>query len=448
MVSKLQLLLILCLSLCGNANILYTDQVTDLTTRPWTHLVQNGDFNIYRNRMSINNFRLALGDVNLILNIPRDGYKVFIGPDIETVKNALEEYRGTYFDTSTFLSGTSNVSLPISETAYIGILSGSNYDISIWVESFNGYRIAALFLGIYLFIKAKSLVKNAVFYYTTGAFAGLLAGFLILFYIAYRFLPKKYSILPMYLGGWGFITFILNLFWSEIKNFMGTHIIYMQLYVALSVIIMMAIFYRNGPPSDIRSINLCQWTIQLVGIILIFLSSRMVEFAGTIIVLLISFYYLMGPVIDVLGAAGKVKSKLFKSPPRPRKLLTEEEYEIEGEEYTRKELEKLKSFCASPGGDAWKIISRVHEPQKLASFVYNDEDPVSYIGFREDDFDIDTSSDSTFGDSFEREQIELLKKNLRDSKKRHRQSKKRNQKEVLQDEYGIKTMNFLTDDEL
>jgi len=49
--------------------------------------------------------------------------------------------------------------------------------------------------------------------------------------------------------------------------------------------------------------------------------------------------------------------------PKPR-LLTDEEYERQGREETRKALEALREYCQSPDCNAWKTMSRLSSPQK------------------------------------------------------------------------------------
>ncbi|NWW66360.1 NMP1A protein, partial [Ifrita kowaldi] len=59
-------------------------------------------------------------------------------------------------------------------------------------------------------------------------------------------------------------------------------------------------------------------------------------------------------------------SKLGPSPPR---LLTEEEYRLQGEVETRKALAELRSFCQSPKFSAWSAVSRIQSPKRFADFV-------------------------------------------------------------------------------
>ncbi|NXY10990.1 NEMP1 protein, partial [Pteruthius melanotis] len=59
-------------------------------------------------------------------------------------------------------------------------------------------------------------------------------------------------------------------------------------------------------------------------------------------------------------------SKLGPTPPR---LLTEEEYRLQGEVETRKALAELRSFCQSPDFSAWSTVSRIQSPKRFADFV-------------------------------------------------------------------------------
>ncbi|KFW91794.1 Transmembrane protein 194A, partial [Phalacrocorax carbo] len=55
--------------------------------------------------------------------------------------------------------------------------------------------------------------------------------------------------------------------------------------------------------------------------------------------------------------------------PNAPRLLTEEEYRIQGEMETRKALEELRSYCKSPDFSAWTVVSRIQSPKRFADFV-------------------------------------------------------------------------------
>lgn len=54
-------------------------------------------------------------------------------------------------------------------------------------------------------------------------------------------------------------------------------------------------------------------------------------------------------------------SKLAPSPPR---LLSEEEYRLQGEVETQKALAELRSVCRSPDFHAWSTVSRIQSPKR------------------------------------------------------------------------------------
>ncbi|NXH41630.1 NEMP1 protein, partial [Dicaeum eximium] len=55
--------------------------------------------------------------------------------------------------------------------------------------------------------------------------------------------------------------------------------------------------------------------------------------------------------------------------PTPRRLLTEEEFQLQGEVETRRALAELRSFCQSPQFSAWTTVSRIQSPKRFADFV-------------------------------------------------------------------------------
>ena len=52
-------------------------------------------------------------------------------------------------------------------------------------------------------------------------------------------------------------------------------------------------------------------------------------------------------------------------PPKIR-LLTEEEYQQQATEETKKALDELRNFCRSPDCHAWKTMSRLNSPARYS----------------------------------------------------------------------------------
>lgn len=51
--------------------------------------------------------------------------------------------------------------------------------------------------------------------------------------------------------------------------------------------------------------------------------------------------------------------------PDRRRLLTEDEYRIEGIKETNKALNELKGYCSSPDCNPWKTVLRLKDPIRL-----------------------------------------------------------------------------------
>ena len=51
----------------------------------------------------------------------------------------------------------------------------------------------------------------------------------------------------------------------------------MVAYVVAAALISFAVLYRMSPPSDVRSLNLIQWTIQLVAVAFVYLGCPLKE---------------------------------------------------------------------------------------------------------------------------------------------------------------------------
>ncbi|VDM79063.1 unnamed protein product [Strongylus vulgaris] len=79
------------------------------------------------------------------------------------------------------------------------------------------------------------------------------------------------------------------------------------------------------------------------------------------------------PIHKILAWIISRRKKLF--PPK-RRLLTMEEYQKEGQETTRRELERLRQYCRSPDADVWSITSKVRDPRRFARFIDGKEQHV------------------------------------------------------------------------
>ncbi|OWF35332.1 nuclear envelope integral membrane protein 1-like [Mizuhopecten yessoensis] len=152
-------------------------------------------------------------------------------------------------------------------------------------------------------------------------------------------------------------------------------------YVILAGLISFCACYRYGPVTDTRSLNLIQWFIQLVSLILIYHGTQLPELSVIIIVHLLALYNIpKGWYMNRFTYY--LRFKFFTS---KRKFLTEDEYIKQTNEETTKALEELRSFCQSPKCDTWKVVSHLSTPLKFAKFLEVDSWHVTDHELREYD---------------------------------------------------------------
>ncbi|KAG8585670.1 hypothetical protein GDO81_005103 [Engystomops pustulosus] len=209
--------------------------------------------------------------------------------------------------------------------------------------------------------------RSQLFYYGTGMSVGMVASILILVFLLSRLLPKKSPFYMLLVGGWSFSLYVIQLVF---KNFQGICTEYWQYllgYLAVVGFISFAVCYKYGPLENERSINLLNWTLQLLGLLLMYIGIQVRNVALAMIVVAFCTKQIEYPV-RWAHCLYRILVKNRRRPEPPR-LLTEEEYRKQGEEETRKALEDLRQYCSSPDFQAWKVISRIQSPKRFADFV-------------------------------------------------------------------------------
>ncbi len=116
--------------------------------------------------------------------------------------------------------------------------------------------------------------------------------------------------------------------------------------------------------TDIRSLNLIQWTLQLVALIVIYLSSYY-QAASLSLALAILLWAVIPAKLKT-----RIQLQYQQRIVKPKKrMLTESEYLDQTRVETAKALNELRSFCKSPKCDAWRVTSRLQSPSRFAEFV-------------------------------------------------------------------------------
>ncbi|XP_041860663.1 nuclear envelope integral membrane protein 1 [Melanotaenia boesemani] len=236
------------------------------------------------------------------------------------------------------------------------------------IRKFDIYLFLVFLSGALLFVFADSLSRSQVFYYSAGMSTGMIASLIILFFILARFLPKKSPFYLLILSGWSFSLYTIQLVCRNLSLILREHWHAALGYVSVVGFISFAVCYRYGPLSDEKSINILSWTLQLFGLFLIYLGIQIQQVAFAIIVAALFSKNLEYPVSLAVAAWRKIRKRIYWKP-EPRRLLTEEEYQKQGEEETRHALEELRKYCNSPEFSPWKAVSRLQSPKRFADFI-------------------------------------------------------------------------------
>ncbi|XP_014670924.1 PREDICTED: nuclear envelope integral membrane protein 1-like, partial [Priapulus caudatus] len=224
-----------------------------------------------------------------------------------------------------------------------------------------------LFVCFDIIIAVVVLYRNVVFYYSSGITIGVLASLLIIVFLVSRFIPKKVGAYSVLVGGSSVVVYFFRFLWENISSVLQAYMIYVAAYVAIAATVSFAVCYRKGPVTDARSLDLIQWAMQAVALAAVYYGTQVDEVSVGIVLAVIAMRVL--PAVPCGGFVTKAWQRRF--PPKPR-LLTEEEYQQQGEEETRRALEELRRYCQSPACSPWKTVGQLKTPSKFASFIEGD----------------------------------------------------------------------------
>lgn len=170
------------------------------------------------------------------------------------------------------------------------------------------------------------------------------------------------------MSGWTLAAYLGQIIFDNIQSILMSYQTYILMYVLASSIISFSICYYKGPPKNTRSQDLIKWSLQLLGLLMIFFCSDLRE--ATLGIIAASFFLYYVP-LDFFGGIRRFWRRKF---PQKRRLLTQEEYEEQGRIETEKELTKLREYLKSPKcKEPWKIARNLTNPGRFASFVEGDE---------------------------------------------------------------------------
>ncbi|NXO05218.1 NEMP1 protein, partial [Rhinopomastus cyanomelas] len=247
--------------------------------------------------------------------------------------------------------------------------SDTDYSI-VLSRRFDPKLFLVFFLGLILFFCGDTLSRSQLFYYSAGISFGLLASLLVLIYVMSKAMPRRSPVYFLLLGGWSFSLYLLQLFFKNLQDICKSYWQYLVGYLLLVGLLSFAVCYVYGPLKNERSINLLSWGLQLLGLLLMYLGIRIHPVALALVVIAICTKNMDYPLQWAFAAYRRVQR--VRQKPSPPRLLTEEEYRIQGEVETLKALEELRNYCRSPDFSAWTAVSRIQSPKRFADFMCGD----------------------------------------------------------------------------
>ncbi|XP_052092295.1 nuclear envelope integral membrane protein 1-like isoform X2 [Mytilus californianus] len=271
----------------------------------------------------------------------------------------------------------------------IGIHSNQQYTAEFKYKRIELWYVAYLFIGLLIFLYAKHLSQNVNLQYGSGVSLGIIASLLILMIILHRVFPQSLKKLGylMVLSSCCASMYFWQLFATSFSSTVMSYWKWILGYIAVTGFLSFGACYKYGPITDQKSLNILKWLIQALGVLMIYQGTQIPQISVAIIMVILTIYNLpKGLYSNKLTRY--FRYRLFK--PKVR-LLTEEEYQKQGYEETKKALEDLRKFCQSPDCKPWKVISKLKSPDRFASFIegdswhVNDQELLEYDSFNDEE---------------------------------------------------------------
>ncbi|CAH1647261.1 unnamed protein product [Spodoptera littoralis] len=256
-----------------------------------------------------------------------------------------------------------SVSINLFTPTCMAINTRERHTIELQVLRVDLWRIMLMAAGLVLIFSSRALCGNPVFFYLCGIFVGVFASFMVLVYYISKLLPRKTLTYGILIGGWTVGVYLFQQVWENIRTLVLTYQTYMFWYTMIISFVSFVVCYRIGPPRNQRSKNLVMWTLQCVGVLMIFFSSEYQEASAAVIIASLVAKYFPQSLINRISGYWR-----RKFPPK-QKLLSSEEYYEQGARETKMALENLRKYCSSPDCAQWKIMLKLNDSKRFASFV-------------------------------------------------------------------------------
>jgi hypothetical protein len=120
----------------------------------------------------------------------------------------------------------------------------------------------------------------------------------------------------------------------------------------------------HGPIENERAIKLLVINLDIAGLACIYYGCSSQEFAFLVYATMI-----LACLWQFLSEKRCFEYFTYRYLTPKRKLLTNEEYEREGQEYTAKALSRLRDFCKSTDCNSWKVLRRLKKLDRFLEFI-------------------------------------------------------------------------------
>lgn len=173
--------------------------------------------------------------------------------------------------------------------------------------------------------------------------------------------PLMYGVLA---SGWTLAAYLGRMLLENIQPILMSYQKYVLIYIFVTSLLSFGICYYKGPPKKPRSKDLIKWSLQLIGVILIFFASEMREASVALIIVCFCLYFFP------TGIFRAVRNFYRRRFPEKRRLLSIEEFEEQGRVETEKALAELREYLKSPKcKNQWSLVKNLSQPIRFASFV-------------------------------------------------------------------------------
>ncbi|KAI8423721.1 hypothetical protein MSG28_012752 [Choristoneura fumiferana] len=347
--------------------------------RDISSLKQNIDIYCYRGTSK--NILALWQTARFHIRIKNDEFSQYIGGSPEEVHKEYTEDSYGWSVVSPFHKRTSRtMAIDLFNTTCMAINTKHKHSIELQIIRVDIWRVLLMVAGLVTVWASRPLSSNPVFFYLCGVLLGVSASFMLLVYYVSKLLPRKTLTYGVLIGGWTVGVYIFQQLWENVRSIVLSYQTYVFWYTLATGFVSFVVCYRVGPPTDRRSRNLVMWTLQGVGVLMIFFSSSYQEASAAAVLLALLVKYFPQSVLNAVQGYWR-----RRFPPRPR-LLTSEEYYEEGARETKHALENLRKYCSSPDCAQWRIMLKLNDSKRFASFVegeshLSDEEVLGYEAY-------------------------------------------------------------------